>query len=117
MHLINHATGAVLADEVEVADTFWKRFRGLMFRRRFPWGKALLFKPPKPGRYRIHMFFVRFPIDLLYLDSRYTVVELRPRLKPWRTHRPKALSNYIVELPAGSISRFHIKKGHKLALE
>lgn len=117
MRLIDRTTNEILAEDVEIADTFWRRFRGLMLRRKFPRGKALLFRLSKPSRHGVHMFFVKFPIDLLYLDSRFTVVELRPRLKPWRTHRPKVLSNYIVELPAGTISRLRVKKGHKLALE
>jgi len=106
-----------LTNKVELADTFWRRFRGLMFRRRFPRGSALLFKLPKPGRYGIHMFFVWFPIDLLYLDSRFVVVELREGLRPWRTHRPKAIANYFIELPAGTISRSNVKIGHKIALQ
>jgi uncharacterized membrane protein (UPF0127 family) len=63
------------------------------------------------------MFFVKFPIDLLYLDSRFVVVELRARLKPWRTHKPKAVANYLIELPAGTISRSKVKIGHKITLQ
>jgi len=114
MRLIDKTTGKVLTNKVELADTFWRRFRGLMFRRRFPRDSALLFKLPKPGCYGIHMFFVRFPIDLLYLDSRFVVVELREGLRPWRTHRPKAIANYLIELPAGTISRSNVKIGHKI---
>jgi hypothetical protein len=117
MRLIDKTTGKVLASKVELADTFWRRFRGLMFRRKFPRGSAMLFKLPKPGRYGIHMFFVKFPIDLIYLDSRFVVVALRARLKPWRTHKPKAVANYLIELPAGTISRSKVKIGHKIALQ
>lgn len=117
MRLIDKTTGKVLANRVELADTFWRRFRGLMFRRGFPRGSAILFKLSKPGRYGIHMFFVRFPIDLLYLDSRFVVVELREGLKPWRTHRSKAIANYLIELPVGTISRSKVKTGHKLSLQ
>lgn len=117
MRLIDETTGKVLASRVELADTFWRRFRGLMFRSRFPRGNALLFSLPKPGRYGIHMFFVRFPIDLLYLDSRFVVVELRAEIRPWRMHRPKVIANYLIELPAGTISSLNIKIGHKITLQ
>lgn len=117
MRLIDKTTGKVLASKVELADTFWRRFRGLMFRRRFPRGSAIFFKLPKPGRYGIHMFFVKFPIDLLYLDSKFVVVELRAGLKPWHTHRPHAVVNYLIELPAGTISRSNVKIRHKIALQ
>lgn len=117
MRLVNRTNGRVIADRVDRADSFWKRFRGLMFRGKFSAGDALLFELSRPKRYGIHMFFVRFPIDLLYLDSEFTVVELRPRLKPWRTYRPKVKARYLVELPAGAISRTGTKKGDKLKLE
>jgi uncharacterized membrane protein (UPF0127 family) len=117
MRLIDESNGNVLASRVELADSFWKRFRGLMLRGRFPEGSALFFTPPKPGRYGIHMFFVRFPIDLLYLDSGYVVVELRERLRPWRMHRPKMIANYLIELPEGTISRSKVEIGHKVTLQ
>lgn len=117
MRLIDETNGNVLAGRVELADSFWKRFRGLMLRGRFPNGSALVFTPPKPGRYGIHMFFVRFPIDLLYLDSGFVVVELRTGLKPWRMYSPKLIANYLIELPEGTISRSNVEIGHKLTLQ
>lgn len=116
MRLINKTTGRVLANRVELADTFWRRFRGLMFRREFHRGQALLFNLKKPGRYGVHMFFVRFPIDLLYLNSNFSVIDMCQSLRPWRVHRPKVKANYIVELPAGTISRTRTKLGQKIAL-
>ncbi len=115
--LVNLTTGKLLASDAEVADTFWRRFRGLMLRRRFKRGKALLFKFPKPGRYSVHMFFVRFPIDLIYLDSNFTVVEIRKRLKPWRIYRPKRIANYLIEIPAGQVSCTRTRVGNKILLK
>ncbi len=112
--MIVQATGKVLAQKVEIADTFWSRFRGLMLRRRFPRGSALLFKLARPGRYGVHMFFVRFPIDLLYLNENFVVVDICRVLKPWRTNRPKVKASYIVELPAGTVSRARVKLGQKI---
>jgi len=114
--LVDRMTRKVLADKVELAETFWRRFRGLMFRRNFPKGQTLLFKLAKSGRYGVHMFFVRFPIDLLYLNQDFVVVDICRELGPWRIHRPKVKANYIVELPAGTISLTRTKIGHKLAL-
>lgn len=117
MRLVNLTTGELLASEVELADTFWRRFKGLMLRRKFQRGKALLFKFPKPGRRGVHMWFVRFSIDLVYLNSSFRVVELRMQLKPWRFYRPKSTVNYLIELPAGTISRARVEVGHKISLE
>ncbi len=106
-----------MASEAELAGTFWRRFRGLMLRGKFPRGEALLFSFHKPGRHGVHMFFVRFPIDLVYLDSGFKVVEVHARLKPWRIYRPKAAAKYLAELPAGTISRARVEVGHKISLE
>ena len=117
MRLVDRTTGEILALEVKTADTFWGRLRGLMFRHKFPRGGAMLFKFQKPGRHSVHMFFVRFPIDLIYLNSDFRVVELRARLKPWRVYRPKTAASYLVELPAGTIARSRVGIGHKISLE
>jgi hypothetical protein len=116
MRLINKTTGGVLANRVELVDTFWRRFRGLMLRRNFRRGQALLFKLSRPSRYGVHMFFVRFPIDLLYLNSNFSVIEMHLTLRPWRVHMPKVEASHVVELPAGTISRTDVRIGHKLAL-
>ncbi len=115
--MVDRNTGKLLASEIELADTFWRRFRGLMFRRKFQQGKALLFKFSKPGRYAVHMWFVWFPIDLIYLDSSFRVVELRAGLKSWRFYRPKAIVNYLIEAPVGTISHAGVRVGHKISLE
>jgi hypothetical protein len=87
-----------------------------MFKRRFERGEALFFEFGKPARHAVHMLFVKFPIDLVYLDSRFKVVETREGLKPWRFYRPKLPAKYLVELPAGSVRKLNIKKGHALRL-
>jgi uncharacterized membrane protein (UPF0127 family) len=112
--LVNRVTRKVLADKVELADTFWRRFRGLMFRRNFK-GEALIFEL-KSRRQSIHTFFLRFSIDVIFLSSNFFVIEICQRLKPWQIHRPKVDASYIVELPAGTISSTNVKIGHKLAL-
>lgn len=115
MRLIDRTSGKVLASDVELADTFWRRFRGLMLRRKFPRGRALLFKFKKPGRHGVHMFFVRFPIGLVYLDLNFRVVDFRAVLKPWRMYRPKAAASYLIELPAGTIQRAKVRVGHQIS--
>jgi hypothetical protein len=113
MKLFDKTTGKTVARDVELANTFWSRFRGLMLRRKFPQGKALLFVFKKPGHYPIHMSFVRFTIDLVYLDNRFKVVEVREMLRPWRLYSPKSQATYLAELPAKTVSKFNIKIGHQ----
>lgn len=113
---MDKSAGTVIAREVEIADNFWRRFRGLMLRREFLDGEALLFKFERSGRHSVHMFFVRFPIDLVYLDSNLKVVEIRVGLKPWRVHRSRVDSVYLIELPAGTVAQSKVVVGHEISL-
>jgi len=112
--LVDEDTGKIVAEKVMVAESFFSRFRGLMLRRRLGGDEALLFRFKKPGRHSVHMFFVRFPIDLVYLDLDSKVVEVRTWLKPWRLHLSKVDSKYLLEAPAGTVSRLNIRIGHKI---
>ena len=117
MGLVDKNTGIVIARDVRTADSFFGRFRGLMLKGKLRQGEALFFTFKKPGRNSVHMFFMRFPIDVVYLVSSSTVVEIRGLLKPWRLHVSKVDSKYLVELPAGTASRLKVKLGHKMSLE
>ncbi len=113
--IVDEATGKAIASEVKLADGFFKRFRGLMLRKKLRGGEAMLFDFKRPGRHGVHMFFVTFPIDLVYLDSGGRVVEVRSRLQPWRIHNSKAESTYLLELPAGTVDKFRVGLGHRIS--
>jgi hypothetical protein len=101
----NLTRGTVLAERVEVADSFGGRFMGLMGRRALPAGDGLWLT----GGNGIHMFFMRFPIDALFLGreaegGRRTVVGLRRGLRPWTGLVPLVRgADGVLELPAGTI--------------
>lgn len=65
--------------EIEIADTFFRRFRGLMLRAFLHSGSGILLSPCS----RIHTCFMRFSIDVLYLNDEYTVLA-KETLKPWK---------------------------------
>lgn len=114
--LINKTTGEVLAEDVEIADSFWTRLRGLMFRRNFEVGGAILFEIPSPKKFSIHTFFVFFPIDLIYLSDGFEVLELKSRIPSWRFYSPDIRAKYLVELPGGVIEDFGVSVGDVLEL-
>ncbi len=88
---------------VRVADTFRSRLLGLMFRRRLPPGEGLLIEFPGYGaKAGVHSMFMRFPLDLYYLDDTLRVVEVA-RLKPWRVHIPRRRCRYVLEVSAGTL--------------
>ena len=69
--------GATL--DVELADNFFGRLLGLMFRRRLPEGRGLLLAPCNS----VHMLFMRFAIDVVYLDENFRIKKIVRDLTPW----------------------------------
>ncbi|MDY6958314.1 MAG: DUF192 domain-containing protein [Halobacteriota archaeon] len=106
----------VIVNRIECLNTILSQSRGLMFRRRLE-DTALLFILKRPERVNIHMLFVFFPIDILFLDEGRKVVELG-RLNPFTgLKRSKTKISYVVELPAGIIEEHSIKVGDELTFK
>lgn len=104
--------GKSLPIQIERADTFISRFKGLMFRRKPLDKEGLWIKPCNS----IHMCFMFFPIDVVFLDKDKRVVHLVEELKPWRLVPPVAHSKSVLELPVGTIKQYQLKKGDRLDL-
>ena len=101
-----------IATSVETADSVLTRGIGLMFRRSIPDGYAMLFRFDTPRRRSVHMCFVPFAIDVLWLErERVTNVV---RLDPW-TGFDRGRGDTIVELPAGSADAIEV--GDEVRLE
>ena len=103
--LVNTRTGKPIVERVEVADTFWKRGIGLMFKKSFD--GALVF--PNVGTTSFHGFFCFFPILLVCLDGDNRVVELK-RLDPWQVVPVNCKT--VIELDARR--KYDIKPGDEL---
>jgi uncharacterized membrane protein (UPF0127 family) len=78
--IIDETRGTVVAQDVRLADGVWSRFWGLMGRRALPNDAGLLLKPTSS----IHTAFMRFPIDIVFLDRSLQVVKVVPEMKPFR---------------------------------
>lgn len=90
--------------EVEAADTFLKKLRGLMFRKGLD--HALIFPLNRESRMgaSIHSLFVFFPFDAVFLNEKKQVVDARTvRPFTWNV-TPKKPAKYIIELPEGTIA-------------
>lgn len=84
-----------------IADNMFSRAKGLMFSRQKDFDYGLIFdleRETKIGA-SIHMFFVFFPINLVFLDSNKRIIDLKLGLKPWQMTKPKTKCRYIIELP------------------
>lgn len=74
------------------ADTFFKRFKGLMGKKEFDEG--LLFTNLKDSS--IHTLFMRFEIDVYFIDKNKIIYD-KVTLKPWKFYNPKKQAEYILE--------------------
>ncbi|GGJ11815.1 hypothetical protein GCM10008995_22130 [Halobellus salinus] len=101
MQLEHRADGTrrTLAADVEVVDTFLSRARGLMFRRSIPDDYALVFEFDDADDRDLHMVFVPFDIDAVWIVE--GAVTARKRLPAWRG-LGEAVADTVVELPAGA---------------
>lgn len=112
MRLVHHDTDITVASDVEVADSFLARARGLMFRRSIPEEYALAFEFDRPVTRSLHMLFVLFPIDAVWLvDGEVTH---STRLDAW-TGFGRGRADTIVELPAGAGEG--VRAGDRMELE
>ena len=98
--LTERASGRVVTGQLELAAGYWSRLRGLQFRAPLPVDRGLLLVPCGS----IHTFFMRFAIDVVFLDSTGQVVGVRQRVRPWRVVPALRGTHAVLELPAGTAS-------------
>ena len=105
-------TGAVVAEHVEMADTLWSRFMGLMFRSELPAGHGLAIRPCNS----IHMFFMRFALDVVFVDGDGRVVRVLDSIRPWRASSLVRGAKAAIELPAGTAARSGVAPGVRVRM-
>lgn len=91
--------GAVVASKVLVADDYESRSRGLLGRTSMEPGEGLWIVPCP----MIHTFFMKFAIDVLFLDKQNNVVRVIEDLKPWRLSPWVWRARSVLELPSGAL--------------
>src|SRR5687767_6686802 len=102
----------VACERCDVADHAVARMRGLLGRSNLPQGEGILLRPAGS----IHTFFMRFPIDVVFLNEEGLVVEVVPRLQPWRAAGVKGASA-VLELSAGEAESRGIEVGSTLQFD
>ena len=113
----NVSRDSQLAERVEVAASLWARFMGLMGRRSLPQGNALWI-----GGNGIHMMFMRFPIDAVFLgkaaaDGGRPVLSVHRALRPWIGIVPLIRgAEGVLELPVGAIDASRTERGDVVRL-
>jgi uncharacterized membrane protein (UPF0127 family) len=92
-----------------IADTLPRRLRGLLGVRGLPRGEGIVLRPG----WSIHTAFMRFPIDVVYVDADQVVVKVVPNLQPWRASTCRGARD-VVELAAGECERTGLSPGDRV---
>lgn len=112
MLITNYTQQSTLADSARRADNFLSRGRGLMLASDLPHGAGLVIEPCNS----IHMFFMRFPLDVLFLDKQGQVLFMYRGIKPWRVGRIVKGAKTAIELPLGAIDATGTQLGDTIIL-
>lgn len=110
MKIINKSKNLILAEDVFIADTFLTRLKGLLCRKEFKRGQAILLKPCNS----IHTLFMHFPIDVLFVDKHNCVVKVISSLVPFRLSSIYFQADFAIELPAGMAGQTATAQGDSL---
>lgn len=109
--VVRRRDGTLVCEKCVVADNVLSRMRGLLGRSELPPGEGLLIRPAPS----IHTFFMRFPIDAVFLDADLRVLAVRTEVAPWRTAGHRG-ARAVLELPAGEASRRGIRVDDRLVV-
>jgi uncharacterized protein len=105
------ADGSVVCPRCELADRPLSRLRGLLGRRGLAAGEGMLIRPAPS----VHTLFMRFPVDVVFLDRSLTVVKVVHGLRAWRAAGARKAAAAL-ELPAGAAATAGVRAGDVLVL-
>lgn len=110
--LHNQTKQTPLAENPKVCATPWSKAKGFMFTKKYQ--QPLLFIFSKEQYVPLHMYFVRFSLDILYLNSKQQIVEIKENLKPWQFYHPRKKAMYVLELKQGTVKEKKIDVGDEI---
>jgi hypothetical protein len=105
-------SGKLVCERCEIADSAFARARGLLGRDGLESGGGMLID--RAGS--VHMFFMRFPIDAVFLDRNRKVLRVKEQLAPWRVAAARR-AVATLELPAGAAAEAGLEEGDVLVFE
>ncbi len=112
----NETRKTILAESYLCCRSMASKARGLMLTMpSYALRNSLVFEFDVSARQSMHMFLVFYPIDVLFLDEKRLVVDMKERFLPFTIYNSKALSRYVIELPAGTISGSRTCSGDLIA--
>ena len=113
---VHERSGTVLAEELETPRTMFGRGLGLMFRKTLGAGRGMWINPCEGGS--IHMLFMNFPIDAVFLDSRERVKKVYRKLPAWYGVVWFTWGAHsVLELPSGSTANLDLEPGDQIVIQ
>jgi hypothetical protein len=112
MKIVNISKDTILADKAELADTFFKRLIGLLNRKSLDKGEALILSPSNC----IHSFFMRFSIDVLFLDQSGKVTATLSSFRSFRVSPIYFNSSLTIELPETTLKLTNTQPGDTIQI-
>ncbi|MBQ9849240.1 MAG: DUF192 domain-containing protein [Clostridia bacterium] len=107
-----YKNGELITANAEIADSFFRRFMGLMFRREIADDYALHILPCN----QIHMLNMRFPIDVIYLSEAGEVVRVDENVPVGKICKTVREAKSVVEMKCFAAGRYGIKRGDTLKI-
>lgn len=111
VQVMNETRRVVLGDRVQLADTILSRSLGFLLKPAPSDGEGLLLSPCKG----VHMYGMRFPLDVIMVDHSGVVVAVHERLPAWSRTPVYRSAHYALELPAGSVASSRTRVGDRLS--
>lgn len=111
IRVVNRTRGTVLGTRVRLADDLPSRVRGFLFRGAPAAGEGILLSPCRA----VHMFGVRFPLDVVFISDTGQVVAVYRKLAPWRRSGLHGSALHALELPAGTVQSTDTAVGDELS--
>lgn len=108
----NESKGTVLAGKARVASTCLRRAIGLLGRSGIDSGEGLILVPCRS----IHTFFMRFPIDVVFMDKEFRVLLLEENMQPFRVSPYLPGAYCVLEIPTGTITDTATAEGDMLSV-
>lgn len=105
--------GTPVANEISYTKNIFSQMLGLMLHKSIPGDFALIFVLKRPGTVGVHMLFMLFPIDVIFLDEDKKILGTAT-LKPWIGHKRMKRVKYIIEMNQGTVERFNLMPGEQL---
>jgi uncharacterized membrane protein (UPF0127 family) len=115
--LINGTRNTVIAGKKRLVNSLFSKAKGLMFTSSFAVrDQAFVFVFKREKTVSLHMFFVFYPVDVIFLDRTKKVIEIKMNFKPFTIYVPKKKTQYVIECAAGAVRKSRTKIGDQIIL-